>query len=579
MSDAVLIFTFSPVQSFIGEARRTSDLYVGSQILVSLARAAAQVLEQHGSLVYPANVSGAWDVPNKLVALVPWAEAKGVAETAHQALLSEWRQLATEAKDAFWKETGRHLVPSDTAWNEIWERQISRLWEVYWATVRIDGRPYSEAYREVSRVLDAAKRTRVFEAAEERGLKDSLSGRREALHPGGQDARDYWVSVSETAAPARLRPFGRERLDALGVIKRFSRLARHALFLSTSSVASADFLERARPFLKDYREMVKWLLGGSLDGVRADEEWPYDGDLLYLETLTPDRLKDSYGTPGLDPEILEETRRYLKQVYYQANLRPSPYYAIIVLDGDDMGKRLDEALVSADALGAHRDLSASLSRFSDQVPALVRAANGMLVYNGGDDVLILAPLAGALPLAQTLASSFQEMTSGTASAGIAVVHHLYPLDAALRAAREAELRAKQIPGKAAVAVHVLRRSGEKAEMYSPWAALGRNFEELVGLFAEEGGRSPLASGFAYDVATACYALPDPDDRFQAELRRLLARHRAHRHPGAPDPAVWAERLCAWADRLRGASADLCATEVLAHWLVFARFIALHGVDP
>src|SRR5579884_4348246 len=113
VSDAVLIFTFSPVQSFIGEARRTSDLYAGSQILVTLARAAAQVLEQHGSLVYPANVSDARDVPNKLVAKVPWAEAKVVAETAHRALLDTWRQLATEAKGAFWRETGWHLGSSD----------------------------------------------------------------------------------------------------------------------------------------------------------------------------------------------------------------------------------------------------------------------------------------------------------------------------------------------------------------------------------------------------------------------------------------------------------------------------------
>lgn len=29
---AVLIFTFSPVQSFIAEARRTADLFVGSRI-------------------------------------------------------------------------------------------------------------------------------------------------------------------------------------------------------------------------------------------------------------------------------------------------------------------------------------------------------------------------------------------------------------------------------------------------------------------------------------------------------------------------------------------------------------------
>ncbi|MGH7963653.1 MAG: type III-B CRISPR-associated protein Cas10/Cmr2, partial [Candidatus Binatia bacterium] len=73
MSDAVLIFTFRPVQSFIAEARRASDLYVGSQILVCLAKAAGQVMMQRGTLIYPVALGD--DVPNKLVARVNWEDA------------------------------------------------------------------------------------------------------------------------------------------------------------------------------------------------------------------------------------------------------------------------------------------------------------------------------------------------------------------------------------------------------------------------------------------------------------------------------------------------------------------------
>lgn len=86
MNDAVLIFTFSPVQPFIAEARRTSDLYVGSQIPVHLAKAAARVIQQRGTLIYPAMLSD--DVPNKLVARVAWQEAESIAEEAKKALLA-----------------------------------------------------------------------------------------------------------------------------------------------------------------------------------------------------------------------------------------------------------------------------------------------------------------------------------------------------------------------------------------------------------------------------------------------------------------------------------------------------------
>lgn len=55
MTEAVLVFTFGPVQPFIAEARRASDLFVGSQVLAQLAEAVARALRRAGAdLVYPA---------------------------------------------------------------------------------------------------------------------------------------------------------------------------------------------------------------------------------------------------------------------------------------------------------------------------------------------------------------------------------------------------------------------------------------------------------------------------------------------------------------------------------------------
>ncbi len=45
MTKAVLIFTFSPVQSFIAEARRSEDLFNGSAILSRLAWAQGRQLK------------------------------------------------------------------------------------------------------------------------------------------------------------------------------------------------------------------------------------------------------------------------------------------------------------------------------------------------------------------------------------------------------------------------------------------------------------------------------------------------------------------------------------------------------
>jgi CRISPR-associated protein Cmr2 len=108
MSDAILIFTFSPVQSFISEARRASDLYVSSQILVCLVKAASQVMTRRGTLIYPAPPLQD-DAPNKLVARVSWEEAQEIAEESKAALLREWTRLADTAR---WRLTTGWKLPT-----------------------------------------------------------------------------------------------------------------------------------------------------------------------------------------------------------------------------------------------------------------------------------------------------------------------------------------------------------------------------------------------------------------------------------------------------------------------------------
>lgn len=566
MSDAVLIFTFSPIQQFIAAARRTSDLYVGSKMLAQLSQAAARAIEQHGTLIYPAELS--LDVPNKIVARIPEARAGVIVQGAQQALIDEWQRIAKTASRAL-----RRLDPTpDGVWQAIWERQTARHWETYWVVASTADRSYRVAYEEATRALDAAKRTRLFEASEEPGLKDSLSGQREALHTAGQDARAYWAAVSQQVIPAKLRPDGRERLDAIGVVKRFSELADQTRFPSTSTVASADFLARASEHLAGYRHALRELLGDRLYRVRDDGDWPYDGDLLFTETLTPERLSASYGLTNPDPLKLQTAQRALTEVYKLVGDRPSPYFAVLVLDGDSIGERVGECLTAPDPETAHRELSQRLTTFARQVNPIAKQYQGSLVYNGGDDVLALAPLSSAMSLARALAREFEAVTGGTASAGVALVHHLYPLGAALRAARQAEASAKQFENrrtnrrKDAVSVCALKRGGETLEARSSWDLVEEVLPEVVKWFGEEA----LSSRFAYDVAQTAHNLPEANEAFKAEMKRLIKRHRDPRASGGPEPELWAERLTEWAASLPEQS------EGLGRWLIVARFLAQRG---
>ncbi|MBN1813838.1 MAG: type III-B CRISPR-associated protein Cas10/Cmr2 [Anaerolineae bacterium] len=584
---AILVVSLGPVQSFIAEARRISDLQAGSDIVVRLARAAGDaIVQQGGSLIYPAELTG--DLPNKLVARVAAEQVDSVARAVRDAIDDEWASYVENAR-RFLESNGPTI---DDRWRRIWDRQVGGLWQTYWAAVPEDG-SYQAAYDTASRALDAVKRTRAFRQAVESGEKDTVSGRRSALRVESMTAHEYWASVAQSGGvtSAALRAEGRERLDALGAIKRWGGLAAGAP--SVSQVATADFVQKARKekaALAVYRRAVELLLGDLVYRVSSDPDWPYDGDLFFRDTLTRERLAGSYGLEESHEPHLEAARLALSILHNRVGHGPRSYYAIIALDGDSMGEMVSKCKTEAE----HRDLSRKLSDFAAQVPRVVEESMGHLVYAGGDDVLALAPLSTAVTLVRQLARDFSTTVNGaTASAGIAIAHHLHPLDAVLAAARAAGRRAKEAyEEKAALCVRVLRRSGQRSDVGSSWDAMGDTFEQLVDLFQ----RGTLASRFPYTVLESAYALSQANTAFRAELGRLVRRH-SDSQLGPEDQTMWTSRLGDWSARLPGKVAlegngqathmppgapiggdepQRSQTEELGDWLILARFVAQGG---
>ena len=184
MTDSLFIFTFSPVQSFIAESRRADDLFTSSQILVKLAKAAAQAIQTSGGrLIYPAYTT-VGDIPNRIVAIIPTDQVKTIARSAEVALKTCWSNIANAAKISLTK-----LTPSDHIWNSIWDRQVDHFWEIYWAAVPKTTTGYRNDMALVHAALDGVKRTRQFEAVEE----DGLGSGKAALIPY---TPQYWTTAS-----------------------------------------------------------------------------------------------------------------------------------------------------------------------------------------------------------------------------------------------------------------------------------------------------------------------------------------------------------------------------------------------
>ena len=176
------------------------------------------------------------------------------------------------------------------------------------------------------------------------------------------------------------------------------------------------------------------------------------------------------------------------------------YFAVIALDGDKLGATLSN-LKSDDE---HRKFSKCLAEFAREAPGLIEAP-GVLVYAGGDDVLAVVPSKKALDTAKKLADAFAKKMSdfkwkdetGTeqsvsASAGIAIGHQKTPLLDLVRAAQDAEHRAKTLYERNALALSVLKRSGEILEWGCNWdsAALDLHSEIVESLKDELSARFP-----------------------------------------------------------------------------------------
>ena len=752
---SLLQVSVGPVQTFILEARRTQDLWMGSYLLSFLAWSGIKVIaETYGldSIIYPSLRGHPWvdrwlkeelgslppnvftsditvaSTPNKFVAFVPAQDVEDIANKVTQTMRDTWREIAEAVRKDF------PGGPRGGIWETIWRRQVEREdWpQIHWSAVlwpdtdkypteqgaeealrqveaclgsqgvhreRFDlykrswkqgtnvGTMYAPLYELLSTALDARKHSRDFLQAEEGGEKCTISPSFSALRTverqRREQVRQYWSEVAAVlkgqGQAHELAEDGRERLSAIAAVKRFAQHAYfgrhgvHLYFPSTSRVAAAPFYrtlfqklssDDVQQKLRDHLEALGKLEHSQVSAEAARNALPglcrelkqvptglqedaeailrYDADVLYPERLDPQVLAREYKSG--DCQATQEPQRTCRALRQAVDMAPPTYYAILLIEGDDIGKWLSgihermptfrqvihpdvlpkfesllnatdwrEALDQARPLAAnlHASLSAALSTFAWRCVRWVVEERhfGRVVYAGGDDVMALLPLAEAICAAYELYALFTghaEAKNGqlkiktdsngflawedqiflvpgpyiTLSAGIAFVHHIYPLDAALQAARAAQRLAKQVDGKAAVAVQVIKRSGETVAMRSKWETMGGLFNELVKHFAQK----CLSSRFAYDLSSRTHIVTALEaDARRAMLKQLVGRHKTDQ---LQDPARLADDLAEWAQALDGQTppekvdgADVPqGLAELARWVVFARFVAQGGSE-
>lgn len=506
MTQYLLQIHIGPMQEFIAAARRTRDLWFGSWLMSELSKAVARKVTEiagEGSLIFPAASLAELapgtklSVANKIVAQVE--NPKAVAEEAEGAMRARLDELAKIALD----EARGRLETRETA-----EKQIRDLPEFYWVAVPIkegeDG--YKEARKQADNLLAARKSCRNFTQPDwgSHRPKSSLDGNREsvipeAAYPASRDSQEVRESKIK-ALYSKYHARNAERLSGVDLLKRLGKQQRDRQperFPSTSHMAAMPLRQRLQVEDANLAQLWESYVKLLPDELKREEKAPgkphpvfgdADGSLLF-ET----RLRDYY-EQGVPDDIKQALRDFLHKV----KASPNPYYAILVGDGDSMGRIIN----TLEAPATHRQFSETLSQFANQAKEIITRQQGAVVYAGGDDVLALLPLHTAIQCAAEVAKSFRDKVSmvlngykATFSAGLAIFHHTEPLEDGLQAARNAEKEAKSIKGKNSLAIVEEKRSGAPRLVKGKWDELDQRLLHIAAFYQ----RDQLPHGLAYQL--------------------------------------------------------------------------------
>lgn len=451
---AFLILQIGPVQEFIAQSRKMQDLWSGSYLLSYLiAKAIAAVALEVGpdAVIYP-NLRGvplmdwAWSqvpglfpagtfepgrgrlhpdellvpgLPNRFLALVPGGDEGGrIAALAEKAIRDEWQRIAAAVHEDICSKLGDALrsgaVHAD--WDNVWEAQIARF-----------------------PVIDHVLHEWEADAVEKAGTHHTppLPGGW-ANHPLNHAAR--WREILGDSKHATENPGSWWALHYAAADWKMAAAKSARAFTPWGGdfASEKDNLNGRDEILGGTDPAGFW--GALREAYLGEERGDFKGNQRYGALTVIKRLwarcylGGKLGWPHARPHF--DSVQDIAQAI-DAEEDTDEYYAVLCMDGDDMGRWVAGAKAPplkaalADKASAyfakhwrgepsaeevlrplspsyHTALSEALGNFSLYAAGpVVRAFDGQLFYAGGDDVLAVLPAQRALDCAAALNYAFQ----------------------------------------------------------------------------------------------------------------------------------------------------------------------------
>lgn len=591
---AFLAFSLGPVQPFIEAARSVRDLWTGSYLLSWLTYSAMEpILDKltPEAIVFPSmsknplrryygasnNYQDALHrkqillpcIPNRFLAELPDATvANQIAQDCEVSCHDAWRgvqesvraELNRKINEMCESEPSHDLKYLRDEWDRLWKNQCDSYFEVRTSVLPFEtcdddllqrllpdhssrsdsDNSGGESNRWVgmwelsNKLLQSRRSVRHFPHYElapgiDVSHKCSLLGTYEQMGPAVvSESKAFWRSFTEISVHGT-RIDRTERLCAISLVKRF---AWPVFFAGKSELDLNPRERRSRDTATTAG--IQWLAEG--DAIDWEDKKSWSGQWLHWQ-------KQNEGEERGEDCPKDDVWQQIQRKKSEQGSAPT-YYAIVMLDGDSMGKWLRGRGIYRGALqgrSRHEAFSNAVSEYAlERAPNIVEDQyQGQLIYAGGDDVLAMLPTAKAFDCARKLSEAFQEIwpdelltTKGekaTVSAGVAVVHYKEDLRFALRAARDAEKTAKH-SGRNAVALSVCRRSGTHTTAVCGWDFVP-TVQEWVDKFVGGDNKPGASDRWAYHLAAEVPTLRAlPREAMRVELCRQVSRGDSNGQP-------------------------------------------------
>ena len=600
MNKLLHIFTFSPVQGFISNSRRLSDLYHSSLLLSTLTESLMKIIKDlNTEIIYPVLVEdgqGLANYPNRIVFLADRCMCEDVVknfqelweeiyETILRKVLDEVG-ISKEEKQKIEEQAKLHLENYFRAYCECTNSEEVKKWkEKLKQNLGKDYDDYAVAYDWTERKLGALKSKKHYEP-----LMDAYTYNGKEYPDGctlcGERAHlavDWKKLIENLQKEDRLKYIKHylkegEKLCGVCLVKRFAfHYLKKQTFPSVHDIANAKFKEELKDFEQRHPDLANRLksLLKKYTGEEKPRLWEYNAELFDIKEL--ERTKMEEGDPeGVIDNLISELRGI-----YDKELLSEPsknYFAIIISDGDSIGdwlglksERRKDKLEKA----FHETFSKALSNYAREIKSLESKEKfGLkIVYAGGDDVLAVADLREFLDFAEKLNPIFKEKVGENASvsAGIVIGHQKDNLAYLLNEARKAEKKAKSVKGKSTFCITVIPRGGGPVSFWAKWEFLSL-FKDTIEYFEKE----IIGDKTVYDIKEIVGKLEASEEKpteivlalLRGMLKRRVDENKLEKHLRKEKRAFIEEYL----QRLRELL-EISDLENFANFFYTARFIA------